>query len=163
MQILDILRNMTTLSIILFIIGVALLIFEMFHPGFGLAGILGIIALIADIFVTAKTLAQGLIMAAVVALIILILIIIGARIISKGRLPKKLILKEATDGNAGKIKQEEYFGKTGTAETILRPAGIASFDGKRIDVVSQGGFINPGEKVEVVETDGNRIVVKAIK
>jgi membrane-bound ClpP family serine protease len=163
MQILDILSNMTTLSIILFIAGVALLIIEMFHPGFGFAGILGIIALIADIFVTAKTLAQGLLLAAIVAVIILILLLIGARFVSKGKFPKPLVLKDATDGISGISGKESYLGKTGTAETTLRPAGIADFDGLRLDVVSQGGFISKGEKVEVVEADGNRLVVKEVK
>lgn len=163
MQILEFLSNMTTLSIILFIVGVALLIVEMLNPGFGIAGILGIVSLVADIFITAKSLTQGLIMAAIVAVIILILLIIGARLISKGKLPKKLVLKEATDGKSGVSGQESYLGKTGTAETVLRPAGIASFNGLRLDVVSQGGFISRGEQVEVVEADGNRIVVKAVK
>ncbi len=163
MPLLDFFGNISVLSILLFAAGVILLIIEMFHPGFGAAGTLGIIALAADIFITAKTLAQGLVMAAVVAALILIFLIIGARLISKGRLPKPLVLREATSGKSGSLGSEEIIGKTGTAQTALRPAGIADFGGLRLDVVSQGGFVSRGERVEIVEKDGNRIVVRPIK
>ena len=51
-------------------------------------------------------------------------------------------------------------GKTGTAITPLRPAGTAEVDGERIDVVAEGDFVERGEKVQVVEVDGTRTVVK---
>jgi membrane-bound serine protease (ClpP class) len=48
----------------------------------------------------------------------------------------------------------------GTALSPLRPAGVASFDGRRTDVVSQGEFIESGEPLEVVRDEGTRVVVK---
>jgi membrane-bound ClpP family serine protease len=157
------LSDVSVLSIALFAVGVILLIIEMFQPGFGAAGTLGVIALAADIFVTAKTLAQGLVLAAVVAALILVFLIIGTRLVSKGRLPKPLVLREATSGKSGSLGSEDIVGKKGTAQTALRPAGIADFGGLRLDVVSQSGFVDRGEQVEIVEKDGNRIVVKPIK
>ena len=73
------------------------------------------------------------------------------------------MLKEATDGKPGDLKKKDYIGKIGITETELRPAGIVSIDGVRMDVISTGEFIKRGEKVEVVETDGNRIVVASRK
>jgi membrane-bound ClpP family serine protease len=55
---------------------------------------------------------------------------------------------------------EQFLGKTGTAKSTLRPAGIATIDGVRMDVVSQGGFIPAKSEVEVVKVEGRRIVVK---
>jgi membrane-bound serine protease (ClpP class) len=49
---------------------------------------------------------------------------------------------------------------TGTAVSALRPAGIAHLDGERVDVVSDGEFIEAGARIEVVRVDGNRIVVR---
>jgi membrane-bound ClpP family serine protease len=157
------LNDLTVLSIVLFLIGIILLVIEMFHPGFGLAGILGVILLVADIFITAKTFQQGLILTAVCGVLFLVIILIGARLASKGKLPKFLVLKEATDGKPGDLKKKDYIGKIGITETELRPAGIVSIDGVRMDVISTGEFIKRGEKVEVVETDGNRIVVASRK
>ena len=52
-------------------------------------------------------------------------------------------------------------GAQGTAVTTLRPAGKASIDGQRVDVVTEGEMIDAGAVVRVVRADGNRIVVRA--
>ena len=51
-------------------------------------------------------------------------------------------------------------GRHGVTETMLRPAGKASIGGKRIDVVTDGGFLEAGERIVVAEVDGPRIVVR---
>jgi membrane-bound serine protease (ClpP class) len=53
-----------------------------------------------------------------------------------------------------------WVGKSGTTVTPLRPAGIADFEGERVDVVSQGDYVEGGAPIEVVHVDGNRIVVR---
>jgi membrane-bound serine protease (ClpP class) len=45
----------------------------------------------------------------------------------------------------------------------LRPAGFATFDKKRVDVVTQGEMIAKGERVRVVDVKGNRIIVAVTK
>ena len=45
----------------------------------------------------------------------------------------------------------------------LRPAGIADIDGKRVDVVSQGEWIDATTPIEVIRVDGNRIVVRHVR
>ena len=54
---------------------------------------------------------------------------------------------------------EQLLGKDGTAVSELRPAGFALIDGRRIDVVTQGGMIGKGEAVRVVEVESNRVIV----
>ncbi|MDQ3350257.1 MAG: hypothetical protein M3545_20110 [Acidobacteriota bacterium] len=51
-------------------------------------------------------------------------------------------------------------GLTGTALSPLRPAGVADINGARVDVVSDGSFIEAGSAIEVTRVDGNRIVVR---
>jgi len=53
-----------------------------------------------------------------------------------------------------------WLGRTGTALSALRPAGIAEIAGTRLDVVSGGGFIEAEAVIEVTRVDGNRIVVR---
>ena len=53
-------------------------------------------------------------------------------------------------------------GKQGLSKSPLRPAGLAIIDGKRIDVVTRGQFIAKDQPIEVVETLGNRVVVRAL-
>jgi membrane-bound serine protease (ClpP class) len=58
------------------------------------------------------------------------------------------------------VSDRRWLGQTGTAISPLRPAGIAEFDGARVDVVSDGGFVDAGSPIEVTRVDGNRIVVR---
>jgi membrane-bound serine protease (ClpP class) len=53
-----------------------------------------------------------------------------------------------------------WIGKRGTALSPLRPAGIAELESERVDVVSQGEYIEANTPIEVVRVDGNRIVVR---
>ena len=52
-------------------------------------------------------------------------------------------------------------GRFGTALSDLRPSGIASIEGERMDVVADGEFIKAGTMLEVTRVEGRRIVVKA--
>jgi membrane-bound ClpP family serine protease len=157
------LQDLSALSIILFCVGVLLLIVEMCHPGFGAPGVLGLVCLVADIFLTAKTFEQGLVMTGIVAVVVVILLIISVTLVSKGKLPRTLTLKESTDRESGYIggeSLEKYLGKEGRALTDLRPAGTAELGGERVDVLTRGEFVEAGTELEVVEVGGNRVVVK---
>ena len=163
----DFLSNLSAWSIILFVLGLILLIIEMLHPGFGLPGGLGIVCMIVDVCITAKTWTQGLILTAVILALIAVLVIVCIVLAQKGKLPGKLILKQSTDRASGFTAgatgaRQDLLGKTGLAATDLRPAGIADFDGQRLDVVTQGGYVARGETVLITALEGNRIVVKPV-
>jgi len=65
------------------------------------------------------------------------------------------------DGSGGnEAHARSFVGLRGTALTPLRPAGIALLEGRRIDVVSEGAFVDSGESVEVVSQAGHRVVVR---
>ena len=157
----EIISNMTVISIRIFAAGIIMVGVEVFRPGFGAAGISGIILLAAGIFITAKNLTQGLLLLAAAAVIVLILFIIAVTVMSGGRLPS--VLKEETDSDSGYVAvrdSSDLMGRCGRAVTMLRPAGMADIGGQRVDVVSRGDFIEQGAEVEVVEISGSRIVVK---
>jgi membrane-bound serine protease (ClpP class) len=48
------------------------------------------------------------------------------------------------------------------ARSALRPSGIAEIEGRRVDVVSEGGMIPPESAVQVVAVDGTKIVVRKV-
>ena len=52
--------------------------------------------------------------------------------------------------------------RSGTASTPLRPAGVVKFGDKFVDVVSDGGFIPAGTRVQVIQVEATRIVVKEV-
>lgn len=59
-------------------------------------------------------------------------------------------------------EQLALLGAIGNAVTMLRPAGMAQFGEKFVDVVTEGGFVPAGARVQVVEIEGNRVVVKEV-
>ena len=65
----------------------------------------------------------------------------------------------ADGGDQGELT---LVGRTGTAETDLRPAGAARFGEDRIDVVSTGDFIETGAAVRIVEHEGSRVAVEEV-
>ena len=161
----ELLVNVSWISITLFVVGIGLIVVEMFEPGFGVFGIFGVISLIGCIFVTASTVTEGIMLTAFFFVILLIMLGIFLFFVSKGKLPGKLVLKDAesrNDGYSGTKDLKEYLGKTGVVSSICRPVGNVDFDGKKIEVVSQGEFIEKGKTVEVIEIEGNRVVVKAV-
>lgn len=65
-------------------------------------------------------------------------------------------------GYVSNASRTDLLGKTGIALTPLRPSGTIIIDNERIDAVTEGGFINSGARVEVVEVEGVRIVVREL-
>jgi len=165
MDIFSFLDGIQLYQIIILLLGLILLIIEMFTPGFGVAGGTGLILLVAGIILTASTPLEALVM------IVILLVILGAALTvvlhsaARGKLSKTLILKDSLSKESGYIGTEdlEYFvGKEGIALTVLRPAGTAEFDGVRLDVVSEGDYIPKNSRVKIIQVTGRRIVVRKV-
>ena len=148
--------------LLMMLVGVVLLVVEMYVPGFGLPGISGI-ALLALGFVLLKpTLNQGLLLFAILAAILCVALSICLYSASKGRLSQsKLVLNDvAVSAKAAENNDLNYFiGREGVTHTALRPAGIGEFDGVKLNVVSDGEFIAKDRPIRIQSVEGNRIVV----
>lgn len=159
-------------EVILAVVGVLLLALEfLVIPGFGVAGVLGILALLGGLVLsmlgqgdTAQfvALAMGRVLLSV--LVALVLSFLLLRFMSRLPAGRRLILDtdlSAAQGYASPPENEAHWlGKRGLAASVLRPAGIAEIEGSRVDVVSNGDLIEPGEAIEVIRVDGNRVVVR---
>lgn len=155
-------------------IGFVLLVIEIFvTPGFGLVGTLGLGAILTGLglsLVGTGTTWEGLLLAVGQVALSLLLAIVAAVAVLRAvpRLPfgRKLILETELPADVGYSSEPQsdhrWLHKRGTAVSTLRPAGIAHLDGERVDVVSDGEFIDAGEPIEVVRVDGNRIVVRQL-
>ena len=156
---------LTNLPLILCLItGVALLVLEVFVPGFGLPGVSGLILLSAGIAITWKT--YGAVAGLAVTLIALALagisISVSVKSAATGKLSRSaLILNEVTPG-VDHEEAEALTGKEGVTDTVLNPVGIAEFAGVRLNVVSEGSYLEKGVRVRVQQVDGNKIIVRKI-
>lgn len=164
-------------ELLLISVGLILILLEVLViPGFGIAGIAGTLALLGGLalslvghgatvqafFGAAGRVMLSMLMATVVAVLMF-------RSLSRTPIGKRLVLDAALPAGGGDIAVQvplapavrlPHLGARGIAATPLRPAGIAEFDGERMDVVAQGEMIETGATVVVTRLDGNRIVVR---
>ena len=152
--------------------GLLLLVLEVFViPGFGVAGTLGIAALIGGLSLSlfGAGASWEFILKAAGRVVFSLLLALGASLLMLRFLPRlpfgrRLILETglaAGEGYASAPERDKIWqAKEGKALTTLRPAGIAEIEGERVDVVSDGEFIESGAPIIVTLVDGNRIVVR---
>lgn len=160
MQIADVFMFISIPALIMFIVGLLLLIVEMFIPGFGIAGITGIVLLVLAAIVQAQTFEQALILLALVGLIIGAAAVFFFRSAKKGALFRSdMVLKEKS-ASVAKEQKSIKPGDIGTAFTVLRPAGTAVFGDVKYDVITQGEFITRDTPVRVISVEGNKITVE---
>jgi membrane-bound serine protease (ClpP class) len=159
-------------ELLLVSLGVLLIALEVFvFPGVTVAGIAGVIALLSGLGMTlvgAGATVSVIIGALGRVAMSLLLAMAGAfvllRLLPSLPFGRRLVLATGMQAGLGYVSAPEsdirWLGRTGTALSPLRPAGIAEIDGTRVDVVSDGGFIEAGAVIEVTRVDGNRIVVR---
>lgn len=173
-------------GVALVVIGLALIAIELLViPGFGVAGLLGLGAFFAGLFMA--MIGQGaatgdFFRATLVLLGATTLMIIGAwlilRFMPRRRAFRGLALQtalargsgleesppaERNQESAGHLEPHaSMVGARGIALTDLRPAGVARIDNHRVDVVTEGDFIEEGRGIEVIADDEYRRVVIAI-
>jgi len=151
---------MTTV-VTLILVGTALLLLETVLPGM-IAGLIGFACLVAGVVMaymnfeapTANIVLLGVVVGVVAGSLIWFKFFPDSRF-------AKIFISERTVGDIGTDKPE-LLNQTGQALTALRPSGTAVINGKRIDVVTEGPFVEPGTAVKVVEVEGMRVVVRSV-
>ena len=147
-------------EVLLFLAGVFLLLAEIFLiPGFGVAGIGGLTALFASIYLTFGE--ETLYVASLAVVLIVAGLLLALKLLPRTRTGRALVLESAIAAEAPpeeKLKPLE--GALGKALTPLRPAGVAQFGERKVDVVAEGEFIEKGSTVRVVRVEGVRVVVR---
>ncbi|MDD4238111.1 MAG: NfeD family protein [Desulfotomaculaceae bacterium] len=158
----------TWLAYLAFLLGIIALVLEIFvFTGFGVAGITGIILVGWGILLIAVDVTQAT-SALVIALITtIVLLLAGIKLLSRYNMWYKLTLQNRQQNEEGYVAPLSalglFAGREGIALTPLRPSGAAEIDGQRLDVVTEGEFVSPGSPVQVIKVEGTRVVVKETK
>ena len=158
-------------ELILLGVGGALIALEVFViPGFGVAGLAGGVAVLTALTlsmlgsyptVTEVISALGIIAVSVLALGLVAFAVLRHLPHSRGM--SGVFLKESTSQEAGYLSapdRSELVGRTGKALTDLRPSGTVDIEGERIDVVTEGPWVERGEQVVVLRAESYRHVVR---
>jgi len=171
------------LAVLLFVLGLALIALEIFvTPGFAVLGVSGIVSVLAGLAlatlerwpqtesewvgtgVNVGRFGMGLLGAVVAAAV-------AARYLPNIPYANRLVLvppgersEDIMDEMAPveAARRAGLLGAIGVTATTLRPSGMVRFGDEFIDVVAEGSYVDPGARVQVVEIEGNRIVVKEV-
>ncbi len=143
------------------LLGAALMMVEVFLPGFGLPGVSGIVLIGAGV---AMIWSKAGMLAALAALLVVIAVLAVfvsymMRRASSGDAYLRIFLREKEELRSREDMQV-LLGKQGRTTSVLRPAGIGDFDGVRLNVVTEGSFIERDRPIEIVNVEGTRIVVR---
>ncbi|MCK9291784.1 MAG: NfeD family protein [Bacteroidales bacterium] len=165
-------------EIILFGFGIVLLLVEIFAlPGFGVVGILGLIFIITGLslamvdtvstgpfYVDVMPLLRAVFIVIIAAFLSLVLSLYASRKLltttTFGRLALDTVQDSAEGFTSAFSDYSMMIGKTGTAYSILRPAGKVMIDNDIFDATVTSGFVDEGEKVEVVGYQTGQLFVK---
>lgn len=142
----------------LFVIGLLLIVLEIFIPGFGFPGISGgiLFALALNGLSSNWQEAMVLFLGSGLSSIIMILQLFKGGI-QNSRL-EEIVLNEKID----KKRDDRYalLGKRGTTVTSLRPTGKAKFGEEMVDVITEGDYIDKDQWIVVYKIDGFRVIVR---
>lgn len=150
-------------TLIIFVIGLILLIAELFVPG-GIIGSIGGALMIVSLLFAGESvthMAYSIIIAMFIAVVgmVIIMRIFGKKL----HVFNKLVLKDATTTEEGYVSNEnrlDLIGQTGVTQTAMRPAGVIVVDNERIDAVTEGSFIDKDKQIVIIKVEGSRIVVR---
>lgn len=167
MEFTQIFTEMHWIPALLLIVGLVMMIVEIFVSGFSFFGIAGIISLVAGVVVRicfglnlSQSLTLILMVLGFLALIVMIMVW-GAQY---GLLGKTGLFERRTtlskDYDRADKELRRLVGKSGKTISKLDLGGKAKIRGKIYDVVSISSYIEPNKNIKVVEIKDNTIMVR---
>ena len=150
-------------------LGLLLILVEVFIPSMGILGTLAAASIVTGGVLAFNHDPNGLFIGYLITSVVLIplMIFTGLKILPKTPIGKALMISgpsfSSEEAKASESGLDELVGKEGAAVTHLRPAGIAMFGDRRVDVVTQGELLDRETRIRVIKVEGNRVVVGRIE
>ncbi|MEJ5259510.1 MAG: NfeD family protein [Anaerohalosphaeraceae bacterium] len=156
------------LAVFLFAACAILLVLEIFVPSFGILTVSALVSLGAGIAIFFEYgPLSGWIGVGTAAALIPVIWMIVYRLFPKTSIGQKMILGKPDVGRGDAVPDcrdlQEMLSREGIVRTPLRPVGICDFDGRRLECVSERGFIDVDRKVRVIRVQGTTLTVRPVE
>ncbi len=151
--------------LLLFAASIALLVAELFVPG-GILGLLGTGGIIGSVIMAAPSPQEGAIYLGAGFVVSVIGAVVAVKAMGRNRIFGRLVLQheESVDsGYTAVLERSDLVGMIGRVITPLRPAGTAEIGDSRVDVVTDGEFIDKDSVIEVRKVEGARVIVRRVR
>jgi len=166
-------------EILIFLIGILLIVVEVFViPGFGVAGISGLILTISGLslvmvnndvfdfsFVPSREVFTAVFTTLIGLLGAVLLMVLGGMGFTESKFFKRVALINVQDtkkGYTSNFHSRSYLGEKGTAYTVLRPSGKVLVGEDVLDAYTRGEFVSEGEAIQVIGEEGTSLTVKKV-
>ena len=152
--------------ITLLLTGFILLFLEIITPTFGVLAAAAVTAMCMVIWqcFSISTL-WGMISLISLLILVPVYLTVLVKLLPKTPLAGRLFLKSARAGRGDAVPDadslDELIGKSGVAETLLRPAGMVRIDGRRVSALAEGDLIAEGQAVHIVRISGSDVIVRS--
>jgi len=157
------------LAVVLVLVGLLFVLAEAFVPSGGLLTVLAVMSGgtgVALAFAKVRNPAFGVILILCALILAPVAFLYGLSRLPRTFFGRRIVLRrpERHGWSAGRVEKdnEGLLDREGVALSPLRPAGIAEFDGRRYDVVTEGQMVPRNARVRVVAVEANRVVVRPI-
>jgi membrane-bound serine protease (ClpP class) len=152
------------LPIVLLVVGLALVVAEIFFVSMGMLSLLaGSAILFADVLAFDVSRLAGWIFVAAEVILIPLIIRYAFKILPSLPIGQRMLLQGPVTKPTGGFPSLDHFrGRHGTALTDLRPAGLGEFDGERVSVVSRAGFLPRGTALVAESIEGSEVRVRRL-
>jgi len=154
--------NTYILPVLLQIIGLMVIIAEIFIPSLGLLTLAALGVFFYSLYLVFTTISTnvGMVFVGIDVILVPILVVAGMKILAKSPLALKSELSRKDGVVSQALGLEKYMNMTGEAVTDLRPAGTAVINDERLDVVTDGEYIENSTPIVVTGVTGNQIIVE---
>jgi membrane-bound serine protease (ClpP class) len=157
-----------TLAYILIAAGLLLLVAELFLPSGGILLVVSVSALILGVamtFLHSEDPTTGILTILGVFIAIPIIASIAMHYWPRTRIGRRFFLsspqEDATVASMPvNLDLEQLRGRFGRAVSALRPSGVVDFDGKRIDTITEGMMVEPGQWVRCIDVHAGKVIVR---
>src|SRR5262245_24741285 len=156
------------LAYTLIVVGLLLMAAELFLPTGGIVFVLGVGGLIAGVAIAFnRSPSQGIVTLIVIVILIPLFGPILMHYWPRTAIGKKLLLSDPQDDATVaqmpvNLELEQLRGRYGKTISALRPSGVADFDGRRVDVLSEGTMVDAGQWVKVIDVKAARVIVRRV-
>ncbi len=154
-------------SSLLLLVGLTLVICEVFIPSGGVLGLLSVSALVAAVSLAFyhKGVETGLLFLTVATVLVPAALALAFRYWPQTPMGRRLLLEVRTGEDMlpdtpERRKLAQLVGKLGVAKSLMLPSGAVSVEGRTIDAISEGMSIEAGQRIRVVAVHGSRVVVR---
>lgn len=157
-------------SILLLVVGLLLVLLEVFIPSGGIMGFLAVTAVATSIVLAFVHggLETGLVFVGAAAVGVPVMLVLAFRYWPSTPMGRRVLLDLPTSQDVlpeqhTRESLRQLIGQIGVAKTVMLPSGAVTVGGRSHEAMSQGMAIEAGTRVRVVAVQGHSLVVRPVE